>query len=133
MTLRNLTSAIVRASFSPASRRRIGWILGAAGGLAVAGLLALAFTLASEPGAPAVDDMLRGTSARPQPSGTSFPTTTKEAPPAAGTTSDPVSPNDPIVRTESSPPPLRVQGPETVDDRSRRSSGKAPAPILGDD
>jgi hypothetical protein len=133
LILRNLMSAIVRASFSPASRGRIGWILGAAGGLAIAGLLALAFTLASEPGAPAVDDMPRGTSARPQTPGTRSLTTRKEAPPAAGRTSDPVSPDGAVLRAESSPPPLPVQGPEPVDDRSRRSSGKALAPILGDD
>jgi hypothetical protein len=128
----SLRSALVRASFSHPSRRRIGWILGAAGGLAMAGLLALAFTLASEPGAPAFHEMPQGTSASPQPPGTGIPATTKEARPVAGTPSVLATPNA-VVITRSGPRPLTVQGPEPTDDRSRPSSSKTPAPILGDD
>jgi len=132
LILRCLTSAIVRAAVSPTSRRRIGWMLGAAGGLAMASLLALAFTLASEPGTPAVDGMPRETALRPEAQRTAFPTTTRERQPAAGTNSVPGPPTN-VVRAESGPPPLPVHGPEPDGDRSRRSSDKSPAPILGDD
>ena len=131
--MRDLRSALVRASFSHPSRRRIGWILGAAGGLAMAGLLALAFTLASEPGAPAFHDMPRGTSASPQAPSTGIPPTTKEGQPVAGAPSTIATPTEAVVPTGSGPPPLTVQGPERAEDRSPPSSSKAPAPLLGDD
>jgi hypothetical protein len=97
------------------------------------GLLALAFTLASEPGAPAFHDMPRGMSASPQAPGTGVPTTTKEAQPMAGTPSALATPTNVVVHTGSGLRPLAVEGPERVDDRPRPGSSKASAPILGDD
>lgn len=99
----------------------------------MAGLLALAFTLASEPRAPASRDLPRGTPVRPQAQRTGTPTTTKEAQPAAGTPSALATPTGAVVHTGSGPPPVAAQGPERVDDPSRPSSSKTPAPILGDD